>query len=102
MALYKLIPDGLILFLYIQPGASVTGLSGLFGDPPRLKLKVHAPPRDGEANAEVISFVAKKFEIKKTCIEILRGEKGRQKDVQLSISQKESLRIIQIIEQELS
>ncbi|MBY0515519.1 MAG: DUF167 domain-containing protein [Bacteriovoracaceae bacterium] len=99
---YKILPNGLLLFLYIQPGASVTGLAGLFGDPARIKLKVHAPPRDGEANAEVISFMAKKFGIKKTSLEIIRGEKGRQKDLQLSVSKEESLRIIEIIEQELS
>ncbi len=74
---------GLELFLYIQPGASQTGFAGLMGE--RLKLKVSAPPRDGEANQAVIDFLCRKFRLRNADVEIFRGEKSRMKDIRLQI-----------------
>ena len=71
--------------LYIQPGASKSEVSGLFGDPARLKIKIKAPPRDGEANKEVIEFISKILGISKSKIEIIRGETSRQKDLLIDI-----------------
>lgn len=77
---------GSILRLYIQPGASKNQWVGPFGNPPRLKIKIHAPPVEGEANDELIHFMQKFFELKKTDIQIKRGDKSRQKDVWLNLS----------------
>jgi uncharacterized protein (TIGR00251 family) len=74
---------GLDLLLYVQPGASKAGWAGTFGEPPRLKLKISAPPRDGEANDAVLEFVARELGLKKNEVELLRGEKSRLKDVRL-------------------
>ncbi len=74
---------GLDLLLYIQPGASKSGWAGTFGEPSRLKLKISAPPRDGEANEAVLEFVAQELKLKKHEVELLRGEKSRFKDVRL-------------------
>ncbi len=74
---------GLDLLLYIQPGASKVGWAGIFGEPARLKLKISAPPRDGEANEAVLEFVAQELQLKKNEVELLRGEKSRLKDVRL-------------------
>lgn len=74
---------GLDLLLYIQPGASKTAWAGTFGEPTRLKLKISAPPRDGEANEAVLAFVAQELKLKKHEVELLRGEKSRLKDVRL-------------------
>lgn len=70
---------GSLLKLYVQPGARASGISGIFDG--RLKLKVSAPPRDGEANQEIISFLSKLLGVTKREVEILRGESGRTKDV---------------------
>jgi uncharacterized protein (TIGR00251 family) len=73
---------GVILRLHIQPRASRTAFAGYHGE--RLKLSVTSPPVDGKANAEVIRFVAKVFDLKRHQVELVRGEKSRQKDVLLS------------------
>jgi uncharacterized protein len=67
----------LLLQLHIQPGARQNLIVGLHGD--RLKLKIHAPPVDGKANAELIDFIAHCFGINKSTISILKGELGRDK-----------------------
>ena len=49
----------------------------------RLKVKVRAPPDEGRANKELISFLADFFEIKERQIHLVRGEKSRIKRVRL-------------------
>lgn len=39
----------------------------------RLKIKITAPPVDGQANAALIEFLAKHFRVPKSTIEIIRG-----------------------------
>lgn len=74
-----------LLKIYVQPGASKNEFTGLYGDPARLKMKVTAPPQDGEANAEVIKFLAKTLGISQSKIEILRGHTSKQKDVLIDL-----------------
>ncbi len=81
----KLNAKGALLKLYVQPGSSKNEVVGLFGDGPRLKIKVKAQPQDGEANDEVRSFVGRLFGISKSRVEILRGESSRQKDLLLDL-----------------
>lgn len=71
--------QGTLLNLYIQPGASLSEISGTHAD--RLKVKIKAPPRDGEANEALIEFFSKYLGISKSKIRILRGESSRQKDL---------------------
>lgn len=81
--------NGTLLRLYIQPGASKSAWDKVFGD--RQKVKIKAAARDGEANAELISFVAKSFGISKSKVHLLRGETARQKDLWLEFSYEEAL-----------
>ena len=78
-----------MLNLYVQPGASKNEIIGLYGEPTRLKIKIKAPPQDGEANAEVIAFLAKIFRISKNKIEIKRGHISKMKDVLIDKNIKE-------------
>ena len=83
-----------ILKLYVQPGASKNEFVGLYGDPPRLKLKISAQPQDGEANAEVITFLAKTLKISKSKIKILKGHISKNKDVLIAMEAKEILKFL--------
>ena len=74
---------GTLLRLYIQPGASRSGWDKVFDD--RQKVKIKAPPRDGEANDELVRFVAQFFSISRSKVEIIRGESSRQKDLYLDL-----------------
>jgi uncharacterized protein (TIGR00251 family) len=71
--------DDLLLELKVQPRASRTEFADIHGD--RLKVRIAAPPVDGEANAELIAFLAKKFGVARRQVSVLRGESGRTKTV---------------------
>ncbi len=76
--------NGTVLLLYIQPGASSTMLSGLHGD--RLKVKIKAPPRDGEANQALQEYFSLVLNIAKSKVFLIRGESSRQKDLLVELS----------------
>ena len=44
-----------------------------------LKLSIKAPPEDGKANNELISFLAKLFGVTQSKIKLIRGRKSRYK-----------------------
>ncbi|HLE00432.1 MAG TPA: DUF167 family protein [Bdellovibrionota bacterium] len=78
---FEEVANGIVLKLLIQPKASRTEVSGLHGEPPRLKIRVAAPPVDGEANAELLHFLKKKLKVTSSRLQILRGETSKSKDV---------------------
>ena len=75
---------GTTLALYIQPGASRTEVSGEHDE--RLKIKVKAPPQDGEANLCLIEFLSDLLGISKKKIFLIQGESSRQKLVLVELS----------------
>jgi len=83
--------DGIVLLLQIQPNASKTEVTGLYGDPPRLKIRVAAPPVDNKANKVLLAFLSKKLGFPKSSFEIVRGMSGKTKDVFCRSLQKEAL-----------
>ena len=50
---------------------------------PNLRVYVTCPAEDGLANARVIELLAKHFNIKKYEISIIKGQKSRNKSVQI-------------------
>lgn len=70
---------GTLISLYIQPGASKNEISGEHDQ--RLKVKIKAPPRDGEANEGLIEFLSEVLKISKKKIFLIQGESSRQKTV---------------------
>ena len=75
--------EGSLLRLYIQPNSRTSGITGTHDG--RLKIKISSPPRDGEANKEIVSFISKILGVIKSDVEILRGESGRSKDVYVNL-----------------
>jgi uncharacterized protein (TIGR00251 family) len=67
--------------VYVQPRASRTEIAGDHGD--ALKIRLAAPPVEGAANAELISFLAKRLGVSKSAVRLLRGQRGRQKLVEV-------------------
>ncbi|MCK4353085.1 YggU family protein [candidate division WOR-3 bacterium] len=49
----------------------------------RIKVWLTAPPVEGKANKLLIKVLAKHFDIKKSNIKIIKGEKSRDKVVQI-------------------
>ncbi|HRY60399.1 MAG TPA: DUF167 domain-containing protein [Patescibacteria group bacterium] len=74
------------LSIRITPNAKKTEIVGtdqtLFGDEV-MKLKVAAPPVEGKANREVIEFFAKHYNVSKSKVRIVTGEKSRNKIIEV-------------------
>lgn len=73
--------DGITLTLYIQPGAKKTAVAGLHGE--ALKIRLHAPPVEGQANAQLIAFLAQRLALPKRAVTLLSGEASRAKRVRV-------------------
>lgn len=74
--------DGsLVLEVKVQPRSSRNQIVGEQGG--ALKVKLTAPPVDGEANQALINFLARLLGIPKRDITILKGETSRLKYVEL-------------------
>lgn len=54
----------------------------LFGEE-TLKIKVSAPPVEGKANKALIEFLAEHFRVSKSNVKILKGEKSREKIIEI-------------------
>lgn len=75
--------DGyIVLNVRIVPRASKDGIPGIMGD--ALKVRIQAPPVEGKANAYLIKFLSKLWNIPRASIEILSGETGRNKRLRIS------------------
>ncbi len=48
-----------------------------------LKVRVTAPPIEGRANQAVIELLADYFKVKKSAVRIIRGEKSKNKVVEI-------------------
>jgi uncharacterized protein (TIGR00251 family) len=75
-------PGGVRLDLIVVPRASRSEVVGEHED--RLKVRLKAPPVDGAANKELISFLAKLLTVPKSSLRIVSGETGRRKTLEVS------------------
>ncbi|MDP2992820.1 MAG: DUF167 domain-containing protein [Deltaproteobacteria bacterium] len=73
--------DGVLLRVYVQPKASREGIAGYHGD--ALKIRLKAPPVEGEANAACIRFLASLFCLPQTNLSIKTGHKSRLKLIEM-------------------
>jgi uncharacterized protein (TIGR00251 family) len=65
-----------------KPGSKESSIVGNTED--GLEVKIGAPAVDGEANLELISFLAKVFSLRKSDVSLDRGSKNRSKIVTIS------------------
>jgi len=74
--------DETTLELWVQPRASRDEVAGLQDG--ALKLRLTAPPVDGEANDALVRFLAKKLGVPRSNLVIVRGQTGRRKAVRIT------------------
>ena len=74
---YRWQGDDLILHVLLQPKASSN--QWVAPQDGRIKIRITAPPIDGQANTHLIEFLAKQFKVAKSQIQIISGELARQK-----------------------
>jgi uncharacterized protein len=66
----------------VQPRASRTQLAGAHGD--ALKIRLAAPPVDGEANDECVRLLARTLGVARSAVEIVSGHASKTKVVRVT------------------
>lgn len=74
-------PAGALLKVYVQPRASKEGIAGQHGE--ALKIKLKAPPVEGEANAACLRFLATLLGLPATNLFIKSGHRSRLKFIEI-------------------
>ncbi|MDD3013239.1 MAG: DUF167 domain-containing protein [Candidatus Gastranaerophilales bacterium] len=69
--------NGIKISVRVIPGSSKCEISGLIDN--SLKIKLDVPPIEGKANEKCIKFLSKLLGVPKTSIEIVSGEKSKNK-----------------------
>ena len=49
------------------------------------KIYLTAPPVDGKANEALIKFLAKHYDVNKSSVEIVKGQKSRNKVIEIDV-----------------
>ena len=73
--------NGVILPVRIQPRASKDEIVGEYNG--ALKIKLTSPPVEGEANRRCVEYLSKKLKIAKSQMEIIKGEKSKDKLIKI-------------------
>lgn len=76
------------LTIYAKPHSRKTAVVGM--NEQGMQIAIHALPQKGEANKELIGFLATLFDIPKKQIILLRGETSKYKQVMLPLTEKVS------------
>lgn len=71
--------NGIVLEVKVQPRASASVVVGLMGN--CLKVKVTAPPVEGEANEQVIKLLSSFFRVPKSKVSVISGQTDRKKRI---------------------
>jgi uncharacterized protein len=74
-------PKGLFITIRVQPRASKNKVDGVQGGV--LKIRLTAPPVEGEANRAIIDFLSRVLELKKSAFSIDTGLRSREKRVRV-------------------
>lgn len=67
----------LLLAVHVQPRAARDEVAGVHGD--RLKIRITAPPVDGQANGHLTEFLAELCQVPRRDVVLLSGSTGREK-----------------------
>lgn len=74
--------DGITVDLRVVPGARRSEVVEVAPD--RLRVRIAAPAVEGKANAELQRFVAELFGVRRSAVDVVRGERGRTKTVHVA------------------
>jgi uncharacterized protein (TIGR00251 family) len=74
-------PRGVRIQVKVQPRASKNEIAGVMGE--FLRIRLTAPPVEGEANKKLIKFLSKVFGCGARSVKILSGTTGRCKLVEI-------------------
>lgn len=82
MAVIHRTTTGVCIDVRVIPRAARSGIAGTRDG--ALLVRLHAPPVEGAANAELIEVIAKALDVPKRSVTLITGERSRQKRVQIT------------------
>jgi uncharacterized protein (TIGR00251 family) len=85
-------PQGALIMVLAVPRSSRTEIVDIQQE--RCRIKVKAPPVDGEANAALVEALAKIFGLSKRSVIQIRGQSGKQKTFLLSGLSKDEVCVV--------
>lgn len=71
-----------LVHVHVMPNARKTQAQGLHDG--ALRVRLRAPPVDGKANLELVAWLARELELPRACIELIRGDSGRRKQLRVA------------------
>ncbi|XP_011259859.1 UPF0235 protein C15orf40 homolog [Camponotus floridanus] len=75
--------DGnVVIKIQAKPGAKCNNITDISDE--AVGIAISAPPMEGEANAELVKYLASIFELRKSNVSLDRGSRSRQKTVTVS------------------
>ena len=81
--------SGLLLEVVVQPRSSRNQIVGEHDG--LLKIKITAPPVEGEANQALVAFLSQKLKLSKSQIRLAKGESSRHKTLLIKGLNREQL-----------
>ena len=70
------------LSIQVIPRSSQNEIVGTLPDG-TIKVKLTAPPVDGEANKKLIELLSREYDVAKSRVRIVKGERGKKKVVEI-------------------
>lgn len=74
---------GILIEVKVEPRSSKKGIAGVM-EGAVLKVKLTAPPVEGEANDQLVEVIAEALGVKKSCVRIVRGLSSKRKAVEVT------------------
>ncbi|XP_017545721.1 UPF0235 protein C15orf40 homolog [Pygocentrus nattereri] len=81
---YTLKDGELAIAIHAKPGAKQNAVTDVSSE--AVGVAIAAPPTDGEANAELVRYLAKVLELKKSEVMLDKGSKSREKIIKVTAS----------------
>lgn len=72
---------GVFIRVRVQPRASRSGIEGVTQDGAAVKVRLTAPPVEGEANSALVDFLSETLGVRKRDLVIVGGQRSRDKRV---------------------
>ncbi|XP_055312927.1 UPF0235 protein C15orf40 homolog [Sitodiplosis mosellana] len=67
----------IVLRIHAKPGSKQNGITDISTD--AIGVQIAAPPIDGEANTELVKYISKVLQLRKSDLSLDRGSKSREK-----------------------
>ena len=81
------------LNVFVKPNSKCSQITSL-SEEGEAHVQLAAPPRDGEANQELVQFMAKSLKLRKSDVQLIGGHKSRQKVLEIEGLSFEQIRAI--------